>query len=132
MGILQKLLKEIKSDNKEDAKLEGIRTLCDKIFEQEKGNNKYEELLPKGPNIFLSLEVPGRIKGEVAFLSLERESEDVYLAVLFITSEKEILKTRQIKETPSIKRQRVWEINDHRPEQILTQYAKRYRFLRGE
>ena len=85
MGILQKLLKEIKTDDK----LEIVRELCDKIFDQEKDNIEHMTILPKGPNIFLTLEVPGRIKGEIAFLSLERESEDLYIAVLFVTSKKE-------------------------------------------
>lgn len=125
MGILKKLLAEIKSDDV----LEKIRILCDQIFEQETGNIEHITILPKGPNIFITLEVPGRTQGEISFLSLERESEDVYLAVLFITSEKELQKNP---ESPSIKRQRVWEINDHRPEQILTGYAKQYKFLRGE
>lgn len=128
MGILQKLLKEIKTDDK----LEIVRELCDKIFDQEKDNIEHMTILPKGPNIFLTLEVPGRIKGEIAFLSLERESEDLYIAVLFVTSKKELQKAGKQDEAPSIKRQRVWEINDHRPEQILTEYAKRYKFLRGE
>ncbi len=124
MGILKKLLKEIKSDDV----LEKITILCEQIFDQEKENIKHISILPRGPNLFLVLEVPGRIKGEIAFLGLERESADVYLAVLFITSKKELHKP----ESPSIKRQRVWEINDHRPEQILTGYAKHYKYLRGE
>jgi hypothetical protein len=122
--ILTKLLKEIKSD---DA-LEKIRILCDQIFEQEKKNIEHILILPKGPNLFLVLEVPGRLKGEISFLALERESKDLYLAVLFVTTVKELQKN----DPPSIKRQKVWEINDHRPEQILTGYAKYYKFLRGE
>jgi len=125
VGILNKLLKEIKGDDV----LEKITILCEQIFDQEKENIKHISILPRGPNLFLVLEVPGRIKGEIAFLALERESADVYLAVLFITSKKELQKTP---EGPSIKRQRVWEINDHRPEQILTGYAKHYKYLRGE
>jgi hypothetical protein len=128
VAILQKLLEEIKSDDN----LEKIRILCDQIFEQEKDNIDHIAILPKGPNLLLVLEVPGRIKGEVAFLALERESEKLYLAVLFITSKRELQKIGSVTESPSIKRQRVWEINDHRPEQILTDYAKRYKFLRGE
>ena len=128
MGILQKILKEIKSDDE----LEKIRILCDQIFEQEKDNIDYISILPKGPNLLLVLGVPGRTKNEIAFLALERESENLYLAVLFVTTKKAFQKASSQKEGPSIKRQRVWQINDHRPEQILTEYAKRYKFLRGE
>lgn len=126
MAILQQILEEIKSDDD----LEKIRILCDQIFDQEKDDIKHIRILPKGPNLLLVLEVPGRIKGEIAFLALERESQDLYLAVLFVTDGKEFQKSKS--ERPSIKRQRVWQINDHRPEQILTEYAKRYKFLRGE
>jgi len=126
MGILNKLLSEIKGDNNIDE----IRQLCDMISEEEEENIIHTEIIPKGPNLFLTLEVPGRITNEIAFLSLERESEDVWLAVLFVTSRKEYI-FRESK-TLSIKRQRVWSINDNRPEMILTEYAKRYKFLRGE
>lgn len=128
MTILKKLLEEIKSDDN----LEKIRILCDQIFEQEKANIDYITILPKGPNLLLVLGVPGRIKGEIAFLALERESEELYLAVLFVTTKREYQRAGGKNESPSIKRQRVWEIRDHRPEQILTDYAKRYKFLRGE
>jgi len=127
VGILQKILEEIKSDDN----LEKIRILCDQIFDQEKASIEHIRILPKGPNLLLVLEVPGRIKREIAFLALERESEDLYLSVLFVTSKEELQKTKT-QGSPSIKRQRVWQINDHRPEQILTEYAKRYKFLRGE
>lgn len=126
MGILREILKEIKSDDN----LEKVRILCDQIIKEEKDNVVHYQILPKGPNLFLVLEVPGRIKDEIAFLALERESEDLWLCVLFITTMKEY--ALREKNPPSIKRQRVWEINDHRPEKVLTEYAKRYKFLRGE
>lgn len=126
MGILRKILEEIKSDSN----LEKVRIICDKIIQEEKGNIIHHQILPKGPNLFLVLEVPGRIKDEIAFLALERESEDLWLSVLFITTKKEF--AYREKTPPSIKRQRVWQIKDHRPEKVLTEYAKRYKFLRGE
>jgi len=119
VGILQELLKEIKGDDN----TEKIRKLCDKIAKEEEKNIKNFLMLPKGPNIFLSLEVPGRTTKENAFLILERESEDKYLLVLYIT---------MTWGESRLKRQKVWEIDDHRPEKILTNYAKKYKFLRGE
>ena len=125
MGILKELLEELKTDSN----VEKIRELCGEIFEQEKSNIENALLLPKGPNIFLSLEVPGRNQSEIAFLCLERESEDIYLLVLFVIRRSELNKSS---ETVIMKKQRVWEINDHRPEKILTEYAKQYKYLRGE
>ena len=121
--ILQKVLSEIESEDD----TEKIRKLCYQINEEEKSNIKNDGYLPVGPNIFLSLEVPGRNDKELAFLALERESADLYLSVLYT-----IAKTQLRKPDWSLKRQRVWEIEDHRPEKILTNYAKTYKYLRGE
>ena len=126
MGILREILKEMKTEDN----LEKIRTICDEIIKEEEDNIQHPEILPKGPNLFIVLEVPGRVKGEIAFLALERESEDLWLSVLFITTEKDY--AFREKNDPSIKRTRVWQIADHRPEKVLTEFAKRYKFLRGE
>jgi hypothetical protein len=122
MTILSEILAEIKSHES----LQQMREMCDKIqAEEEKDiNEDMIELLPRGPNIFLSLQVPGRTKKEYSFLTLERESEDVYIIGHYVIS---IFK---LEESP--KRQRVWQINDHRVEKIITEYAKKYKFLKGE
>jgi len=119
VGILKALLGEIKGDDN----TEKIRKICDKIFEEETKDITEDERLLKGPNIFLSLEVPGRTTKEIAFLTLERESKDKYLLVFY--GMPKIGDKR-------LKRQKVWEIDDHRPEKILTDYLKKYKFLRGE
>ena len=123
MGLLQDIIENMNKDEKD--KLQQIRELCDQISEEE--TIEHESKLPAGPNIFLSLEVPGRNDKEVAYLTLERESEDLYLAVLYTIA------TTQLSNPDSgLKRQRVWTIEDHRPEKILTEYAKQYKFLRGK
>lgn len=126
MGVLRTLLSELK----DDSKCEQVRQLCDQIIQEEQTSFKFAQTLPKGPNLFLVLEVPGRIKGEIGYLALERESEDAWCCVLFTTTKKEF--TMRDKTPPSLKRTRVWEIKDSKPENILTDYAKRYKFLRGE
>ncbi len=117
MTLLKQLLGEIKSDNR----LDKLRQLCDQIIKEE--NKSTHKQLPKGPNIILALEVPGRTSKEIAFLTLERESEDIYLSVLY---------TLPILGDDKLKKQRVWEIKDHRPEKILNNYLKVYKYLRGE
>lgn len=126
MTLLGDIIKELDTDST----IETLQVLCDQIFEEELDNIENRDVLPTGPNILLSLEVPGRVKSEIAFLSLERESEDVYLAVLFVIDKKQLEK--ESLEDVSIKRQRIWQINDHRPEKILTEYAKKYKLLRGK
>lgn len=123
-SILTQILSEIKSDDN----IEKIRRLCDKIQEEEKVNNiSHPDKIPIGPNVLLSLEVPGRYKNEIAYLTLERESSDVFILVLFTIS---LIKYSKDDESP--KRQKTWVITDHRPEKILTEYAMKYKYLRGE
>jgi len=123
LTILQSILAEIKTDDK----TQKVRELCDQIQKEEQTNITHIKQLPKGPNIFLALEVPGRTKKEIAFLTLERETADLYLTILYSMSIAQISK-----DDSSLKRQKVWEIPDDRPEKILTHYAKQYKFLRGE
>ena len=125
MTILRELIEQMKSNKKDN--LQQIRELCDRIMQEEKSNITHKSHLPVGPNIFLALEVPGRNSKEVAYLTLERETEDLYLAVLY-TIPLMLLKIP----TSGLRRQMVWEIEDHRPEKILTEYAKHYKYLRGE
>jgi len=124
MTVLRELLNEIKTDDN----LETIRVLCDTIYEEEKPNQKYPDKRPFGPNLFLVLEVPGSLQGEVGFLGLERESEDVYLVILFTSTKINI----DSEDPQIIKRKKVWEINDSRSDKILTTYAKHYKILIGE
>jgi hypothetical protein len=126
VGVLSELLSEIKGDSN----CEQVRQLCDQIVKEEQNSFKYSQTMPKGPNLFLVLEVPGRIKDEIGYLALERESEDMWINVLFTTTKKEF--AMRDKKAPSLKRTRTWEIKDSRPEKILTDFAKRYKFLRGE
>jgi len=121
--ILQKILSEIESEDD----TEKMRQLCDEIHKEELPNVEHSTYLPSGPNTFLSLEVPGRNAKEIAFLALERESADLYLAVLYTLSHAQLRNP-----DAGLKKQKVWEIEDNRPEKILTSYAKTYKYLRGE
>lgn len=123
MSILTQILSEIKTDDV----TEKIRSLCDQIQHEENISEKYESKLPRGPNIFLALEVPGRHTKEIGFLTLERESADCYLLVFSTISKLQIRD-----EFKSCKRRRVWQIDEFKPEKILTELAKKYKFLRGE
>lgn len=125
MTILSEILEKMKSEGKSN--LDQMRELCDEIMKEEKDSISHQTNCPLGPNIFLALEVPGRNIKEVAYLSLERESEDLYLSVLYTVSI-----TQANNPNAGLKRQKVWEIEDHRPEKILTEYAKQYKYLRGE
>jgi hypothetical protein len=117
MTILKDILSEIKSSDE----TEKIRILCDKIQKEE--NPKIDEYAPRGPNIFLCLKVPPRNSKEVTYLVLERESEDLYILVMYSVP---ILRKDKTIRVSS------WEVEDHRAEKVLTQYAKKYKFLRGD
>ena len=125
MTILQEILNGIKGDDF----TEKIKTVCDQIFKEEVDNISHKDLLPKGANVFLALEVPGRIQNEIAFLTLEREGPLEFIAVLYTINKLDFTK-KKIEEL-SYKKTKVWEINEDKPEKILTAYARQYKFLRG-
>jgi len=125
VSLLRTIIEEMEKDGKDN--LQKIRELCDQISKEEAENITHETHLPKGPNIILSLEVPGRNTKEIAYLTLEREGPALYLAVLYTIP---LLQIRM--PDSSLKRQKVWTIEEERPEKILTEYAKKYKFLRGE
>jgi hypothetical protein len=125
MGILQQLLSEIK-----DADLTTqVRIICDQIIEEEAPNFEYPEIAPKGPRIFLTVEVPGQNTKEIGFLSLEREDEEVYVAV-YSTLEKYRI-VDPIEDTLPPRRRKVWVIDENKAEKILTKFATKLKMLRG-
>ena len=119
MGIIDELLKEVESEKVDQQ----VKELCDKIFEEEKDKIKDLSILPKGPNIFLALEVPGRLRREISFLCLEREAQTTF--IVSVWSKPQVSK-------PPI-RTKVWGIKDYNnPSKILAEYAKRIKLMRGE
>lgn len=127
MGILQELLKEIKSDDI----TQRIREICDTIYEEESPNFLYPNQEPQGTNVFLALEVPGRYTKEIGYLTLERQSEELYVAIFHTLDINRIDKDNP-ETTPMARRQKVWEIDENKAEKILMKFAKICKMLRGE
>ena len=127
MAILREILVKLK----EHPLTQQVRTLCSLILEEEIKGMPFLEYGPKGPNIFLCLETPGHTTKHIGFLTLEREEEEQYLAV-FWTIEKAIIIPGDPENTPPARKRKVWVIKDHRAEKILTEYATRFKQLRGE
>ena len=75
------ILGDIIQDLATDKLVEQVHMICQRIKEEEQVSFEYIEYASEGPNIFLTLEVPGRNKKEVGFLSLEREGEEIYLSI---------------------------------------------------
>ena len=127
MGILQELLKEIKSDDM----TQQIREICDSIYEEENPNFRFPDQEPKGANVFLALEVPGRYTKEIGYVTLERQSEELYVAI-FHTLDINRIDRDYPETTPMARRQKVWEIDENKAEKILMKFAKICKMLRGE
>lgn len=127
MAILREILEKIKPH----PLTQQVRTLCDLILEEEKSSMQYFEYGPKGPNIFLCLEVPGHTKKHIGFLTLEREEEELYLAVFWALELFKIIPGDPERTIPP-RKIKVWTIKAHKAEKILTEYAKRFKQLRGE
>jgi len=123
MTILETIIKELKTDNK----IQQMMELCSTIALEENPKCKYPEKLPQGPNIFLSIEIPAQQKRKINYLTLERESEDAWIIVLYTILKKNY---SMVDEYP--KKTRAFVINDHRPVKILTDFAKKVKYFRGE
>ena len=101
-----------------------VRELCDIIMKEELPKMKNMKNAPKGPNKFLILEVPGFLKREVGFLTLERESEEDYLGVYW--------SFRLGKQDKPVRKIKVHKIEGNSAKKILYQFAKLVKFYRGE
>lgn len=130
MSILRDLISNMKTNDL----VEQIRILCDQILEQESKDMKYIDYRPQGANIFLCLQIPGSTKKDIGFLALERDNEDLWLASFWSISETLLMETLNKDATisSSPRKKKVHEIKDHRPEKILTEYAKLFKFYHGE
>jgi len=101
-----------------------VRELCDIIMKEEVPRMKNMKSAPKGPNKFLILEVPGFLKREIGFLSLEREAEEDYLGVYWTF--------RLGKAGAYPKKVKVHKIEGNTAKKIMYQFAKLVKFYRGE
>jgi len=126
MGILEDIISELPSDEL----TEQIHMVCSNILEEESPKFEYIEYASDGPNVMITVEVPGKYKKEVGFASLEREGPETYL-VIFSTIPISQLEKEPDEASPP-KRQRVWEVNDHRAVKIMSEFAKKIKYLRGE
>jgi hypothetical protein len=97
------------------------------ITKEEASKIIHKNKLPYGPNIFLSIEIPPQKKRFINFLTLEREDEDTWIVVLY-----EMLEKNYEIEDENPKRVKAFEIKDHRPAKIVTAFAKKVKFYRGE
>ena len=127
MTILEELFKEVGANNL----TEQVRAVCEKIYKEEQPTFKYPEVEPKGPNIFLAVEVPGKTNKQTGFLTLERESEEEYVAVFYLADSKKVVKGDRDNSVKP-RRSKVWEINENKAERILTRFAKICKTLRGK
>lgn len=121
MGVIETILEEIESSSIDQQ----IKELCDKIMEEENKDLPLPEYVPDGPNIFLTVEVPGKNKRELAFLCLERETPEKYIIVLWSVLKKDPTSDK-------LRKRKVWEIKEVKPNKILKEYAKIIKFMRGE
>ncbi len=123
MSILEEILSKIPNLTAD----EKIKQICDQIIKEEE--SKFENKLdkPEGPNIFLALEVPGITRKEICFITLERDFPGKFVVALWAK-----IKEKPEQEKKSMKKTRVWEINETDVKKILKEYVKIVKFMKGE
>ena len=120
MTLLSEFLSKIKSSELD----EQVKQLSDKIFEEEKDKIEHIEDLPRGPNIFLCLEAPGRGQGEVVFVALEREAKEKYIVSIWAMGP-----PSSIGRVP--RRVRAFEVKEVKAEKILLEFAQTFKNMKG-
>jgi len=118
MGILNILIEELGKHEP----TEQIRAICEQIFEEEKENIDLD-IAPQGPNIFLSLSIPPRYRGEATFICLERELDQSF--IISVWSAKKV-------GVGDLKRVKVFRIKGHDPKEVMKEFARKVKFMRGE
>lgn len=117
---LDKIISEIPASDMTQV----IREMCDVIMREELPKMKNISEAPKGPNKFLILEVPGFLKREIGFITLERESEEEYVGIYW--------SFRLGKQDKPARKIKVHKIEGNSAKKILYQFAKLVKFYRGE
>ena len=119
-ALLDELVNEIKGKDIDQQ----VKEICDIIIEQEKDSVKDEEYLPSGPNIFLALNCPGRVKDEIGFLTLERELQGEYVIGFWGIKPK-------IK-NDKLRRYKTWIIKEVNSKRIIRAFAEKLKYVRGD
>jgi len=118
MTILQELISQIKDD---DIHVQVLK-LCNKITQEEIQKQLYRDEIVLTTNVYLSLEVYNNKKEYLLTLEREFDGYMCYLYKIVIVKDKK----------PILIREKFWAINEKSAEKILLEYAKRYKFLKGE
>jgi len=101
---------------------EQMKKLCDQIMDEERPKFNDPQWEPRGPNTFLSIQCNKPDDLEVSYLTLEREMKEKYIIVLM---------SKPLRKQTCLKRKRVWEVNESKPEKILKFYAETLKYVKG-
>lgn len=81
-----------------------VKFICDRIQDEEDPKIVNKDLKPKGPNVFLSVQVPGITSKDICFLCLERERKENFIISIW-TKQKDRqvpLKRSQVQDVSNI------------------------------
>lgn len=127
LKIIDEILKEVPSDEV----LVQVKEICNAIRKEEAPTIKYPQVLPDGANIFLALEVPAKNKGELSFLTLERDPMDEYASHYYSIRIADVRKIGvDLPQMP--KRYQSHRIEGRSAKKIMFEFAKLVKFYRGE
>jgi hypothetical protein len=125
--LLDELLKEIPDS---DITVQ-VKEICARIWEEEKRTMKHTKALPEGANVFLALEVKPRSKGEISYVTLERDPLEEFIAVYYSIRLKHYRAGPQ--EIPLMpKKVKAHKLEERSAKKIVAEFAKLVKFYRGE
>lgn len=119
MNVIDEMLEKVKDLSFD----EQVHFICDKIQEQEDSKIKNKDLKPKGPNIFLSIQVPGITTNDICFVCLEREVAKKYIISIW---------TKQANRNTNLKRSNVQDVsNIDNVKKLLYMFTEKISLMRS-
>lgn len=119
MTLLEELLSKVEKSDLDQA----LRVICDEIQKVEDIKIENKDDAPKGPNIFLTIEVPGITTKDICFLCLERETKGKFIVGLWSKQKNRIM---------TIKRTQAFEVKEIKPEKVLAFFIDKVSLMRGD
>lgn len=99
-----------------------MKIICDEL-QAEIDKDGVNPDRPIGPNIFLSMNVPGITNKDLCFLCLEREEKGKYIVSLWSKQKDRITQCKRTKVIP---------ITSNKAEEILNIFASNVSYMKGE
>lgn len=118
MSLIDELMKKVEKYELD----EQLKIICDEL-QPEFDKNGHNPDSPRGPNIFLSVNVPGITNKDLCFICLEREERSKYIVSYWAKQRERLVPCKRTKAIP---------VNNNKASEILMFFINHVSFMNGE